>query len=106
MKRLALIIALLLSASNASACNNAHAYLKIGAGYKFDEQNRVHWQGQDYRIKSPDPLSARIELGIQKNNWSYGIAHHSQWRSGAPFNDQGEPYKTEVFIDYTFYWQL
>lgn len=100
MKKLAI---LLLSVSyNCFACDGP--YLKIGAGYKIQETDHFYnvETGARTNIQFSDPLSARIELGIEKGNISYGVSHHSQWRTGFPFNNEDEIQKTEVFIDYKF----
>lgn len=94
------------------ACNYASAdcdrlYATLGAGYKFDEQRYAKLNGVNYRYNEISPYSARLELGVQCNeNLRFGVSHHSQWATGFPFNDIGEPYKTEIFIDYTFYWDI
>lgn len=78
-------------------------YLKIGAGYKFHEMTEVELikTGQTVSIKS-EPISARIELVTDCNRVSFGLAHHSQYASGWPVNDEGEYHKTEIFIDVKF----
>jgi hypothetical protein len=84
------------------------AYATVGAGYKFHESTTfLDDAGERFRFKGVSKYSARIEAGIQCNeNIRVGISHHSQWLDGAPFNDRGEPFKTEVFIDYTYYWDI
>lgn len=74
-------------------------FIKIGVGYKINEQKAL----------PSSPASARIEMGIDNINYdglSIGVAHHSQWTTGAPFNDEQEAFKTEFFIDYTWRWGL
>lgn len=74
------------------------SYAKVGAGYIVD-QTRIKWNdGKGDR----SPISARFELGCERKNTSYGLSHHSQWFEGFPFNNNNEPQKTEVFIDYKF----
>jgi len=92
---------LLLLASPVMACDET--YIKIGAGYKLEETSSIKDQktGRKTDIIS-DPISARIEFGIERGNITYGVSHHSQWRTGFPFNDKGELNKTEVYIDYKF----
>jgi len=86
-------------------CNKAYA--SIGTGYKFDEQKFGNIDGVNIPFKNIDPLSARFEAGILcENGISFGISHHSQWRQGFPLNKDGEPYKTEFFIEYTHYWDI
>lgn len=82
-------------------------YIKVGAGYKFEETDLLKDErtGRTMDIIS-DPYSARIESGVDCGNVTWGIAHHSQWRTGAPFNDKGELSKTELFIDYKFSWGI
>lgn len=96
MKYLIFIVALLASSSHADF------YIKIGTGYKFVETDELTVAGVDYTVDDADPISARIEIGQERGNWSYGVSHHSQWATGAPFNDKKEYFKTEVFIDYKF----
>ncbi len=97
-----LILVLLFLSSHVFSCDGP--YLKIGAGYKFQETDHFHnvETGGRTNIHFSDPVSARIELGIEKGNLSYGVSHHSQWRTGFPFNNEDEIQKTEVFIDYKF----
>ena len=95
----------LLIASHAKAsCDTAFA--KVGAGYKFNEQKEFVYDGQSFEFYNVSPYSARFEIGVECENLTYGIAHHSQWATGAPFNNKGEYYKTEIFIDYKFEWSL
>lgn len=79
----------------------ADIYIKIGSGYKLIETDHiVRTTGEKVYFNTGGKLSARIEIGKEHGNWSYGISHHSQWRDGFPFNDKHEPQKTEIFIDY------
>lgn len=89
---------------SAHACDEV--YFKVGAGYKFDETDSWMVNGVDHKIDDWSPYSARIEIGRQQGPWSYGISHHSQWLTGAPFNDAKEYHKTEVFVDYKWSWGL
>ena len=74
-------------------------YFKIGAGYKFDEQEAMStYSGEEMN----NPISARIELGMESGGFSYGLSHHSQWLTGVPIDNEWEYSKTEVFIDYKF----
>jgi len=91
---------LLILASPVMACDEI--YLKVGTGYKFDEQNRIQ-VGENIYYYENSPYSARFETGVECGNLTYGIGHHSQWATGFPLNDTGEYYKTEFFIDYGFY---
>lgn len=77
-------------------------YLKVGAGYKIAENDKITMNGKDYEIDHTHPISARFEIAKECGNVSLGVAHHSQWATGAPFNDKKEYHKTEVFIDYKF----
>jgi hypothetical protein len=88
----------LLSSLDATACDGA--YLKIGAGFKFQEDDSFMLNGEKHKKDPISPISARIELGVQKGAWSYGVSHGSQWADGAPFNDRDEPHRSEVFLDY------
>lgn len=81
-------------------------YLKVGAGYKFDEQDSVELLGEEYKYANVSPYSARIETGVECGSLTYGISHHSQWATGFPFNETGEYYKTEIFLDYKFSWGI
>lgn len=88
-----LAVALLLS-----GCAGHVPYAKIGAGYKFHEAEMKWLKGGV--IADSSPISARGEIGLECEAWSYGVSHHSQWFSGYPFNANGEYYKTELFVDY------
>jgi hypothetical protein len=78
-------------------CGCSTTYVKVGAGYKLQESD-IDWRdGSDNH-----PVSARVEVYKKQGALSYGVAHHSQWLQGRPFNDGLEYSKTEVFIDYTF----
>lgn len=79
----------------------ADVYIKIGTGYKLIEPNHIIMEsGEKVYYDTGSKISARIEIGVEKGNWSYGLSHHSQWLDGEPFNDKPEPHKTEIFIDY------
>lgn len=98
-----LLLILVLLSTNVFA-GGYNYYVKIGTGYKFDEQTLVHNEydhSQVFEIEN-SPYSARFEIGIETDKWSVGISHHSQWATGFPFNDTGEYYKTELFVDYKF----
>lgn len=84
------------------ACESkADIYIKIGTGYKLIETDHiVRTTGEKVYFNTGGKLSARIEIGKEHGNWSYGISHHSQWLSGFPVNNKDEPQKTELFIDY------
>lgn len=102
---------LIICASFAFFSYNAEAdcdeiYLKVGTGYKFDEQNKAVLEGVEYEYTNVSPYSARIETGVECGNLTYGISHHSQWATGFPFNETGEYYKTEIFLDYKFSWGI
>lgn len=106
MKKISVFIFMIFAAWSVQACDEI--YLKIGAGDKFDEQKKVRLEMDNtkiYEIQN-SPYSARFETGVECGNISYGISHHSQWATGAPFNSEGEYYKTEFFIDYKFSWSL
>ncbi len=81
-------------------------YVKIGAGYKFNEPSTLatYVDGVRYTdgVDFGGPITSRIEIGVETGNVSFGISHHSQWLEGWPINDKDEYYKTEVFIDYKF----
>lgn len=83
-------------------CNTkADIYIKIGSGYKVFEPTYVTCEsGERINFDNGGKISARIEIGKEVGNWTYGISHHSQWEAGFPFNDRNEPHKTEIFIDY------
>lgn len=100
------MILLVIAEESAADCDEI--YIKAGAGYKFDEQKEIRLQrdnGKVYEIAN-SPYSARFEGGFECGNLTMGVAHHSQWATGAPFNDAGEYYKTEFFIDYKFSWGI
>lgn len=97
---------LLMLASPVIACDEI--YIKAGSGYKFDEQTEIRLQkdnGKVYEIAN-SPYSASIETGVECGSLSYGVSHHSQWATGFPFNETGEYYKTEFFIDYNISWGI
>ena len=72
-------------------------YLNLGAGYKLDQPSCDCFNnGKGIAPKD----SAIIEFGVKKNNWRMGLSHHSNFSSGAPFNDRKEYFKTEVFVSY------
>ncbi len=78
-------------------------YVTVGVGYKFRETKLIHDNGRGDVYRMNDPLTARIAITYRySDNLSFGISHHSQWLTGAPFNDREEYAKTEVFIDYSF----
>tara|TARA_R110002020_G_scaffold247358_1_gene461282 strand:- start:317 stop:628 length:312 start_codon:yes stop_codon:yes gene_type:complete len=90
---------LILSVIALSGCSiTENAFVKVGAGYKFQESKYVWRDGGNE--KTSNPISARFELGSREGNFSYGLSHHSQWFDGEPFNNDMENYKTEVFVDY------
>ena len=75
-------------------------YAKVGVGYKLEEQ-KLHWCNNNKGCREGNkPLSARFEVGFEIDNISYGISHDSQYGQGAPFNNDEEYFKTEIFIDY------
>ena len=95
-----LLIALLVAPGVRAADWKGKTSFKIEAWYKFDETT-IRFDGELWE----DPVSARIEIGYELNpNVSFGLSHHSQWRTGFPMNrnDENEYYKTEIFIDYKF----
>jgi len=84
---------------------SSNPYLKVGAGYKFNEAKISHTNDYGVKQKFDDPISSRIELGLSEcvfKNISCGATHRSQWFSGAPFNNDKEYAVTEFFIDYTY----
>lgn len=86
-----------------SSSSKADVYLKIGAGYKLIETDYiVRTTGEKIYFNTGGPISARIEFGQEKGNWTYGVSHHSQWFAGFPVNDGDEYQKTEIFVDYKF----
>lgn len=79
----------------------ADIYIKIGSGYKLIEtEYLVLDDGSRMGIETGGKISARIEIGKESGNWSYGFAHQSQWFSGFPFDKDEETEKSEIFIDY------
>jgi len=88
-------------------CASANAsgyepYVKVGVGYKFSETRYFddYRDGSKFYIEFDDPLAARFEAGWEKGNLSFGIAHYSNWRTGWPFNNEGELQNTQIFVDY------
>ena len=97
------IFALVVSIISLVIAINAKAdiYIKIGTGYKLIETDHiVRNSGEKVYFNTGGKISARIEIGVEQGNWTYGFSHHSQWAAGFPFNDGDEPQKTELFIDY------
>lgn len=85
-------------------CNKVYA--TVGAGYKFQERTKLTIDNVEYDTDQ-SPISARIELGMQCNeNLRFGVSHRSQWLQGWPVNDKKEYSVTEVFVDYTYYWDI
>ena len=79
----------------------ADIYIKIGTGYKLIETEYVRLDdGSRVDLATGGKISARIEIGKESGNWSYGLAHQSQWFAGFPFNKDEETEKSEIFIDY------
>lgn len=105
---LAFLLALLFWGSILGQFNKVKAdelYLKIGSGYKLIETNNVLMDsGERIYYETGGKISARIEFGKERGNWTYGVSHHSQWFSGFPFNDRTETHVTELFVDYK--WEL
>lgn len=98
------MVLLVLARESKADCDEI--YLKIGTGYKFDEQDSIVYEGVELYYAQVSPYSARIESGVECGNLTYGISHHSQWATGFPFNETGEYYKTEFFIDYKISWGI
>lgn len=79
----------------------ADIYIKIGSGYKLIETDHiVRTTGEKVYFNTGGKISARIEIGKESGNWTYGVSHHSQWLQGFPFDDEDELQKTELFVDY------
>jgi len=102
MKKLIIFCLFVLSVGVMESYACDEIYFKVGAGYKFEEMKTFNYEGEEHHFTELSPYSARFELGVQKGNISYGVSHHSQWSTGVPFNNKGEPYKTEVFVDFKF----
>lgn len=84
-----------------SGCSSV-PYAKVGIGYKVDEE-KITWLSKSGERKDfNDPITARFELGFEGGAWSYGVSHDSQYFTGAPFNDDPEYSKTELFLDYKY----
>jgi len=100
------ILAFFVAANSKADCDEI--YFKVGTGYKFDEQTKIRLDRDNSRVYeiANSPYSARFETGVECGNLTYGLSHHSQWSTGAPFNKTGEYYKTEIFIDYKFSWSI
>lgn len=99
----ALIIAALIMLYSVSSKACDEVYLKIGAGYKFQQTEYLQTQdGARHTLDHTSPISARIEIGVQKGKLSYGLSHHSNWLSGWPVNNDTEYTKTELYVDYRF----
>ncbi len=87
-----------------SGCSST-PYIKVGAGLKVQE-SVTHYYGEAGRINMSHPITARIEVGIESDALTYGVSHHSQWFTGFPFNNDKEYSKTELFVDYTWRFEL
>jgi len=100
------ILAIILMLASSTAMADYDYYVKIGAGYKIDQTEYTTdiESGRKVYLHFNDPISARIEVGIEHESISYGISHHSNWLTGYPFNNEGEFHKTEIFVDYKFSW--
>lgn len=103
---LLILMAVIFSSTSKADCDEI--YFKVGTGYKFDEQTKIRLDRDNSRVYeiANSPYSARFETGVECGNLTYGLSHHSQWSTGAPFNKTGEYYKTEIFIDYKFSWSI
>lgn len=100
MNKLKLLVPLIVVMSTGCTTLKEHGYVKAGLGYKFAEQPLVHTVDATGAQNYNHPVSFRGEVGLQYENWSFGWSHHSQPLQGAPFNDKGEYYKDEIFVDY------
>lgn len=94
MRILTLLFALLLT-SEAFA---DEVYVSVGAAYKIDETYIVGFKNT--QINTTD--TAEFEIGVQKENLSYGFRHVSNWSKGWPVNNEDEYIKNELFIEYRF----
>lgn len=106
LRDLLLVLALVGLCIFISSKAKADIYIKIGSGYKLIETDHiVRATGEKVYFNTGGKLSARIEIGKESGNWTYGLSHHSQWLSGFPVNEDGNEYqKTEIFLDYK--WRL
>lgn len=82
-----------------TGCSTAN--YTIGIGYKIQEFGIYDY---DTDTMLNDPITARFKVHWEyKDNWDYGMTHHSQWFTGEPFSKHAKEYsKTEVFLDYKF----
>lgn len=99
-------LAITLSALLLTACSAIdRPYVKVGAGYKFNETIIVFTNKHGTTTTGDSPISARIEVGATclLPEITCGITHRSQLFTGAPFNNQREYGVTEAFVDYTYY---
>lgn len=79
-------------------------YVTVGVGYKVQETKLYYTNSNGSSYVMNDPVTARIDIGYQySKNLTFGISHHSQYFTNAPFNNREEYAKTELFIDYKFY---
>ena len=106
MKYIIAIGFLIICACDYASADCNRVYAKVGAGYKFAETTKVTVSGVDYEIDAQSPISARFELGVECERFNFGVAHRSQWLEGAPFNDEREYSVSEVFVEYTYYWDI
>ena len=99
-------LAIALSALILTGCSAIERpYIKVGAGYKFQETVIMFANDNGIKTNGDSPVSARIELGATclLPEITCGVTHRSQWSTGAPFNNNNEYSVTEAFVDYTFY---
>lgn len=80
-------------------------YVLAGVGYKIAEAPLQYTNSVGMKLSFNDPVSARIEAGMDYGNVRLGISHHSQWFTGAPFSDVPEYHKTELFVDFIYKWR-
>lgn len=101
LRDLLLVMALIGLCIFISGKAKADIYIKIGTGYKLIETEYIKLDdGSRIDIDTGGKISARIEIGKESGNWSYGLAHQSQWFAGFPFDKDEETEKSETFIDY------
>ena len=78
-------------------------YITVGIAHKIRETELTHYTSDGGQYSMNDPTSAILEVGYQySKNITFGVSHHSQYFTGAPFNNREEYAKTEIFVKCKF----
>lgn len=79
----------------------------VGSGYKIKSQESITFStGKTHQLSTDiirkNRFTARFGVYKRIDDWEIGLAHHSQWFVGRPFNNDWEYHKTEVVISKYF----